>query len=105
MSEPVASHDPEGHRYVLTLDGEQIGMAVYHDRGGRRLFVHTEVDPAHGGKGYAGQLVSFAIADVESAGVPIVPLCPYVARWLERHPGHESIVDTDLLAAIHDRAG
>jgi hypothetical protein len=29
-----------------------------------------------------------------------VPLCEYVASWLEKHPDYADLVDRDLLARI-----
>ena len=46
-TELVVRDDPENHRYLLEVDGEVVGIAVYHLRGGRYFFVHTEVDPEH----------------------------------------------------------
>ncbi|MFF8275793.1 GNAT family N-acetyltransferase [Streptomyces lateritius] len=48
--------------------------------------VHTVVEEGHEGKGIAGSLVRefYALAARES--VPVVPLCPYAAKWAEKHP-------------------
>ena len=102
-------HAPEAHRYELVDDerdgGAVIGHTDYREltgdsptpEGGQptaRDFLHTEVDDAYGGRGLAGDLVSFALADVREAGLRIVAHCPYVARWLEKHPGqYDDIVD------------
>jgi predicted GNAT family acetyltransferase len=56
-------------------------------------FVHTEVDDAYGGRGLAGGLVEFALADVRAQGKRIIAHCPYVARWLTKHPEYDDITD------------
>ncbi|MFF8912946.1 GNAT family N-acetyltransferase [Streptomyces sp. NPDC015032] len=48
--------------------------------------VHTVVEPGHEGKGIAGSLVQEFYAMAGREGVPVVPLCPYAAKWAERHP-------------------
>src|SRR5918993_3611330 len=42
---------PDDHRYEIRVAGELAGFAVYHRRGGRAYFVHTEVDPRFEGRG------------------------------------------------------
>ena len=77
---------PEENRFAL-LDGEaMIGEAAYVQHGDRRIFYHTVVDPAYGGRGLAGDLVASALRETMDAGVVVVPVCPYVRSWLERHP-------------------
>ena len=54
---------------------------------------HTEVADAYAGHGLASDLVRFAVEDVRDAGLRLVPYCPYVARWLKRHPDYSGFVD------------
>ena len=49
---------PDDHRYEVTLDGALAGFAIYHRRGGRTFFVHTEIDPAFEGKGLGSALAA-----------------------------------------------
>lgn len=102
MSESAAEvrHERDRDRYVITLDGEEVGHAVSHERGTRHLFVHTEIDPGHKGQGLAGTLVHQALDDVRSRGGMVVPLCPYVAGWIEDHPDYEDLVDHETLALL-----
>jgi hypothetical protein len=93
--------DPENHRYLLQLDGEVIGVAVYHERGGRRFFVHTEVDPEHEGEGLGTTLARGALDDVRAMGVKIVPLCPFIAGFIERNPEYAEMIDRPLLDRIN----
>lgn len=88
MSETTFSivDDPAGKRFAL-LDGESvIGFAAYLEHDGRRVFYHTVVDEAYGGQGLASRLVAAALKETLDAGIAVVPVCPYVRSWLERHP-------------------
>jgi hypothetical protein len=38
------------------------------------------------GRGIAGKLVQAMAADARTQGFRIVPRCPYVASWFDRHP-------------------
>ncbi|WP_108666239.1 GNAT family N-acetyltransferase [Euzebya rosea] len=95
MAEPTVTHDEEHHRYTVLVDGEVAGLAVYHDRGGRRLFVHTEIADEHEGRGLGSVLVRGALEATDRDGLKAVPICPFVAGWLERHPEMQGVVDED----------
>jgi predicted GNAT family acetyltransferase len=96
----VVREDPDNHRYVLELDGEVVGLAVYHLRGGRYIFVHTEIQPGHGGEGLGSTLARRALDDVRAKGAKIVPLCPFISAFIRRHPEYEDMIDQRLLEAI-----
>jgi predicted GNAT family acetyltransferase/glutaredoxin len=87
---------PAENRYELRLDGRLIGLAAYHRRNGRIAFTHTEVDESCEGRGFGSKLASAALEDAERNGLEVVPLCPFIARYIERHPEYEP-----LLAATH----
>ena len=104
MAEPVVTDNPAEHRFEITLGETLLGHVRYVDKGGRRIFVHTEIDPAHAGHGYASTLVRAAFDDARAHGTLIVPLCPYVADWIERHPDYADLIDMDLLARMESRS-
>lgn len=81
------------HRYEILVDGRRAGLAAYRDRGAQRVFFHTEVDDAFAGQGLGAELVRAALADVRESGKRVVPVCPYVAKFLERHEEFADITD------------
>ncbi len=87
-------------RYEATAGGEVIGVARYVRRGGRTIFVHTEVDGGHEGEGVGSALVAAALDTERAAERPVVPLCPFVRSFIERHTEYADLVDYTLLAAI-----
>jgi predicted GNAT family acetyltransferase len=48
-------------------------------------FTHTFVPPELRGKNVAAILTKFALEDVRSQGMKVVPQCSYVATFLERN--------------------
>ena len=98
-AEPTVRDVPDQHRYEIFVDGRPAGFAAYVDRPGgegggqRRVFTHTEVDPAFEGQGLGGVLVKAALTDVRASGRRVVPVCPFVAAYLKRHPEFEDLVD------------
>ena len=83
--------DASMNRFELLVDGHGAGELDYQIRDNTIVITHTEIDPAFQGQGLAGKLASAALADAAERGDAIVPLCPYIAKYLETHevPGAE----------------
>lgn len=89
--------------YVIDVDGSRAGKAEYRMRDGRHVFTHTEIDEEHSHEGLASKLVKFALDDVRSKEGQVVPLCPFFAAYIQRHPEYEEIVDHQMTMAIKKR--
>lgn len=94
---------PEEEAYVVEVDGRRAGKAEYRIRENRKVFVHTEIDDEFSGMGLGTSLVVHALDDVRSQGGQMVPLCPFFASYIRRHPEYEDIVDHDLTDRYHAR--
>ena len=82
-------------RYEL-LDGDTvIGLIRYRLEPGAVALIHTEIEPAHEGQGLGSELVKGALDDLRGRGLRLVPICPYVRSWLERHPEYADLVTSD----------
>jgi uncharacterized protein len=86
---------PEAHRYELLLDGERIGELAYRQRNDRIAFTHTNVNPAYEGRGFGSRLAETALGDARRQGLAVVPLCPFIAWYIEQHPDHGDLVAAD----------
>jgi predicted GNAT family acetyltransferase len=84
---------PEQNRYALMVDGSEVGYTEYEERGERRVFLHTVVDPSQEGKGYGSTLIKGALQQVRDAGLRAVAVCPFVVRYVEKHHEFDDIVD------------
>jgi len=84
----VVSNAPDLARYEIHVDGELGGMIEYalDDSAGTIEFKHTIVLPSHRGQGLGGELVEHAFADARSAGLKVIPSCPFAASWVREHP-------------------
>ena len=80
-------------RFEIVVDGEVAGLAQFVDHDGRRVFFHTEVADAYEGRGLAGTLVGHALDATREEGLRVVAVCPYVKKYLERHPEHQAGAD------------
>lgn len=79
-------------RYELSIDGEMVGYTAYRARPGLIAFVHTEVDERLQGRGLAGRLIRFALEDARTRGLAVLPFCPFVKGFIERHREFEALV-------------
>ena len=95
MSEVTVTHNPAESRYEASLGGEVAGILAYVTSGTTINLTHTEVDPAFEGKGVGGALVRGALEQLREDNLRIVPTCPFVQAYLERHPEYQDLVDPD----------
>jgi uncharacterized protein len=83
---------PDRERYELSLDGDLVGFTVYRARPGLIAFVHTEVDERVQGRGLGDRLIRFALEDARARGLAVLPFCPFVNAFIERHREFEALV-------------
>ena len=82
-----------GHHYEIRVDGQLAGLAQFRDRDGQRVFFHTEITDAFRGKGMSSVLIAGALDDTRAAGLRIVPVCPAVAKYLDKHGEFADLTD------------
>ena len=80
-------------RYTISVEGREVGHAEFLDRDGQRVFTHTEVDKNYEGRGLATILVAEALQETRDAGLRIVPRCPMVANYVEKHDEFQDVAD------------
>ena len=79
-------------RYELSIDGEVVGYSAYRARPGLIAFVHTEVDERFEGRGLGDRLIRFALEDARARALAVLPFCPFVTAFIERHREFEALV-------------
>ena len=84
--------NPERRRYEAVLGDQVVGFAEYRPATGRRIFVHTEVDPAFEGRGYGSRLAAGALNDIRAKGFKATVYCPFINAYLERHREYDDII-------------
>ncbi len=53
---------------------------------------HTEVPQKLEGQGIGSRIVQLALEKIEAEGLTLVPLCPFVALYLKKHPEWRRLV-------------
>jgi len=87
---------PQSHRFVIIADGTPAGEITYRLRDGRRVVDHVGVDTAFEGQGVGGRATAAMLDLLRASGEMIVPLCPFVHSYIERHPTYADLVDHEL---------
>jgi uncharacterized protein len=87
----VTDHSDNG-RYEIRVDGELAGFLEYRLRPGLIELVHTEIDEEFEGRGLGSQLISFALDDARERGLSVLPFCPFVNDYIQRHRQYVELV-------------
>ncbi|MGH3239285.1 MAG: GNAT family N-acetyltransferase [Spirillospora sp.] len=83
----------ERNRYEIRLDGELAGFVEYEaGEEGSVALVHTKVLSAFEGKGVGGSLARGVLDDLRARGLRVVPICPFIKKWIDRHPDYQELV-------------
>jgi len=88
---PEVSHEPAAGRFLIRTE-RGIALLTYKHRGADLELFHTEVPAALEGKGYAAALAAAALDYARREGMKVIPTCPYVKAYLERHPEQSDLV-------------
>ena len=82
----------EKHRFEADL-GDSIAIAEYILTPTKIIFSHTEVPPAHEGKGIGSVLIKAGLASARERGLKVIPTCPFFASYIKRHPEEQDLLD------------
>ena len=85
-------HEPAAHRFIARIGGSE-AVIEYETVDAKTLdYHHTFVPPALRGGGIASQLAEYALRYARDNGLKVRPTCPFVARYLQRHPEFQPLV-------------
>jgi predicted GNAT family acetyltransferase len=90
MTESV-QNNPTEKRYELEVESH-LAAAYYEVSNGVITFVHTEVPKELGGKGIASKLIKGALDQIRAAGLKVIPQCPFVKAYIEKHAEYASLL-------------
>jgi uncharacterized protein len=96
LSDITVRHNAERDRFEILDRGNVIGKAAYKDYDGgaspQRIFYHTVINEEYGGQGLAGKLAAVALDATVEAGTGIVPVCPFIKKFVAKHPEYSDSV-------------
>ena len=83
--QPDLRDNADAERFEAAVDG-QVAILVYERKPDALVLIHTEVPTSLRGRGIGEALVKFALAAAKGEGRRVVPLCPFVRAYLQKHP-------------------
>lgn len=90
-SEAVFSINKSQNQFELEV-GEHTAFLEYYMEGDKMFMTHTEAPEELRGTGAAGNLVNQALQYVKDNSLIVVPLCSYVADYINEHPEWSTIL-------------
>lgn len=72
--------------------GESIARIEYIKAKEKIYLTHTEVPRDYEGKGVGSELIKQALENIKARDLTLVPLCPFVAMYIKRHPEWKTLV-------------
>jgi uncharacterized protein len=91
---PGVRHEPDRSRFVVDLDGEdQRATSSYQRDGDTMTLTSTHVPGSAEGRGVGSALARAALDHARAGGLRVVPNCPFMASYIERHPEYQDLVD------------
>ncbi len=84
-------HNRAAHRFEVQLQGERAALE-YAETDANIDLLHTKVPASLGGHGVGGALALAALEYAKASGKRVIPTCPFVRAYIERHPDWKAIV-------------
>lgn len=81
----------EEKRFELHIEGH-VPRIEYILTKEKIYLTHTEVPRELEGKGIASSLVKKVLTEIEHRNLTLVPMCPFVAAYVKRHPEWKKLV-------------
>jgi uncharacterized protein len=90
--EVAVRDDPAQHRFEVRVGEVVAGFVTYRASGDTLALLHTQVDPAFEGRGLGSVLARGALDAAAERGLGVLPYCPFVRAFIERHPEYVASV-------------
>ena len=87
----ILNDNEEARQYETYING-LIPRIEYIKVKDKIYLTHTEVPKGLEGKGVGAGLVKAALEDVDRQNLTLIPLCPFVALYIKRHPEWRTLV-------------
>ena len=95
---PTVTDVSDRKRFEIEVDGAVLGFVDYRRRPGVISFIHTEIDPARKGEGLGTLLVKTALDTARAEGLAVLPSCPFVQGFIDRHSEYLDLVPVERRA-------
>jgi uncharacterized protein len=86
VGEYTVADAPENERFEIRSGEEVVGFSQYKRSEHLIALLHTEVSDEYEGKGVASRLISATLDAARNDGMAVLPFCPFVRDYIEKHP-------------------
>lgn len=90
MPDKVTDNRAE-HEFELDMDGGR-AVAAYQLEGDTIVFTHTLVPKKLEGHGVGSRLIRGALDAARDRGLKVVPQCPFVKAYIDRHEEYRDLL-------------
>lgn len=81
----------EAKQYEMHVDGEIV--RIEYIRALNKIYLtHTEVPRSFEGRGLGSQIVKSVLEDIDEKELILIPMCPFVAGYIKKHPEWKKLV-------------
>ena len=94
LDDVIVRDNATAKRYEARI-GNHLALMTYERAPGQITFIHTMVPPALAGHRIADKMARIVLEDARAAGLAVIPRCPFVAAYIQRHPEYTDLVPTD----------
>jgi predicted GNAT family acetyltransferase len=91
MDQLTVSNNETASRFEVAEDG-YVAFLSYTLRPDVIMLNQTEVPRELGGRGIANELAKAALEHARAKDLRVIPMCPFVARFIERNPEYKPLV-------------
>jgi predicted GNAT family acetyltransferase len=88
----TVADNTDRERYEIRVDGKLAGFVKYRLQSGLIELVHTEINDEFEGRGLGSRLISFALDDARERELAVLPFCPFVNDYIQRHHQYVDLV-------------
>jgi uncharacterized protein len=83
---------PDAQRFEIRVGDDVAGFVTYRRHDGSLVLVHTEIAPAFEGQGLGSRLARGVLESARDEGAGVLPYCPFLRSYLQRHPDYVPLV-------------
>ena len=91
MTDPEIRDNADRHQYELPVE-DDVAVVTYNLSAPNLMITETLVPERLEGRGIASRLAKHVLADAKARELLILPVCPFFAAYLQKHPEHADVV-------------
>ena len=91
MIDPEIRDNADRHQYELPVE-DDVAVVTYNLSAPNLMITETLVPERLEGRGIASRLAKHVLADAKARELLILPVCPFFAAYLQKHPEHADVV-------------